>query len=322
MRVLVTGATGFIGGRIVAQLRARNDEVLALVRSPAKACALEELGVTIVPGDITDRKSVSHAVRDVDAVFHAAAWYKLGIPDVEMAEAVNVGGARHVLECAVEARVARIVYTSTLAVFSDTRGETVDETYRFIGRHQSQYDRTKAIAFHELAEPMMRAGAPLTVVLPGVAYGPGDSSPVGKAFERYARGKLRTIPSRTAYCWGHVDDMAAAHLAALDHGEPGQSYIVAGPPHRLDEAFAIAERITGIRAPLRIPAALLRVAASCLQPISALVSLPPALHPETLRVLAGVTYLGDSSKARECWGFAPRSLEDGLRTVLRGKRTA
>jgi nucleoside-diphosphate-sugar epimerase len=139
---------------------------------------------------------------------------------------------------------------------------------------------------------------------------------VGVAFARYLRGELRAIPSRTTYCWGHVDDIAAVHLAAMERGAQGATYIVAGPARRLDEVFAEAARITGIRAPRRVPAVLLRLAAACMRPVGALVALPPQLHPESLRVLSGVTYLGDDRKAREQLGFHPRPLAEGLRDAL------
>lgn len=316
MRYLVTGATGFIGGRIVEQLRARNDDVVALVRSPRKATRLADLGVSILPGDITERSSVARAVEGVDGVFHVAAWYKIGAPQVRTAEAVNVEGSRNVLESALEAGVKRIVHTSTVAVFSDTHGRLVDESYRFTGRHLTLYDRTKAAAHNDVAEPLMKAGAPLVIVLPGVVYGPGDRSALGASFQKYLRGELHVIPTRTAYCWSHVDDAACVQIAAMDRGQPGHSYIVAGPAHDLTEAFALAEQITGIPAPRRVPAGLFRIAALCMRPISSLFRLPQVLHPESLLALSGRTYLGDDRKAREQLGFNPRPLENGLRETM------
>jgi nucleoside-diphosphate-sugar epimerase len=159
-----------------------------------------------------------------------------------------------------ELAVTKGVYTSTLAVNSDTKGRLVDESYRYEGSHLSEYDRTKWEAHRQIAEPMIAAGLPLVIVLPGAVYGPGDHSAVGQAFEQYLKGKLPMIPKQTALCWAHVDDIAQAHILAMEKGRIGDSYIIAGPPHTLEEAFSLAERITTIPAPrLRISPALMHV---------------------------------------------------------------
>ncbi len=117
--------------------------------------------------------------------------------------------------------------------------------------------------------------------------------------------KLRALPKRTAYCWAHVDDTARGHLLAMEKGSVGQTYMLAGWPHTLIDAFDLADRITGIPAPrFHASPGLLRAMAA----IS---------RSERLRVAAGVTYLGSNAKARRELGFAPRPLEEGLRETLR-----
>src|SRR5688572_25446857 len=230
MRYFLTGATGFIGGRIARQLREAGPDVAALVRSPDKAEGLRALGVSLHTGDVTDRRSLRPAMEGADGVFHAAAWYVLGRPDRHEAERVNVGGTFNVLDVMRELRIPRGVYTSTLAVFSDTRGRLVDESYRFDGKHLTEYDRTKWLAHYHVALPMIeRHNLPLVIVQPGVVYGPGDHSRVRDTFVQYLRGRLRVLPKRTAYCWSHVDDTARGHILAMEKGKPGEAYILAGP---------------------------------------------------------------------------------------------
>src|SRR5262245_58314674 len=168
MKYFLTGATGFIGGRIARQLRAAGHEVVALVRDPAKAAELGALGVTLGRGDVTERASMADGLRDCDGAFHVAAWYKFGARDHSEAWRVNVEGTRNVLELMRDLHIPKGVYTSTLAVFSDTRGRRVDESYRFRGRHLTEYDRTKAAAHYEVALPMIERGLPLVIVQPGV----------------------------------------------------------------------------------------------------------------------------------------------------------
>src|SRR5512138_2972529 len=148
MKYFITGATGFLGGVLARQLREAGHEVNASIRDPGKANELQSLGVTLFKGDVTDKESMRAAMQGVDGVYHVAGWYKIGARDKRDGERVNVQGTRNVLELMKELRIPKGVYTSTLAINSDTHGQKVDENYRFIGRHLSEYDRTKAAA-HE-----------------------------------------------------------------------------------------------------------------------------------------------------------------------------
>jgi len=300
----VTGATGFIGGRVTRQLVEAGHEVVAIARNPENARGLASIGVDVRRGDITSKDSLREPMAGADGVFHIAGWYKIGSKDPAEGERINVVGTRNVLTTMKELGIPKGVYTSTLAVFSDTHGKVVDETYQHEGPWLTEYDRTKAVAQHAIAEPMMSSGLPLVIVQPGVNYGAGDTSEIRPTFVRYLGGKLRALPKRTAYCWAHVDDTASAHLLAMEKGRPGETYIVAGPPHTLIEAFAIAERITGIPAPrFHASPGLLRAIAA-------------VSRSERLRDVAGVTYLGSNAKARRELGFDPRPLEVGLRETL------
>src|SRR5437867_4421258 len=119
MRVFLTGGTGFIGGRVARKLRERGDEVVALVRSPAKAGRLSELGCTLVEGDLSSEDAIAAGLEGCDAAFHAAAVYKVGIPKSahEAMREANVRGTERVLDAATAAGVGRIVYVSTVGVF-------------------------------------------------------------------------------------------------------------------------------------------------------------------------------------------------------------
>ncbi len=158
MRYFVTGATGFVGGQVARQLIAAGHGVVAPVRTPAKAQDLAALGVDVRQGDVTEKESMREAMRGVDGVFHIAGWYKLGVKDKSEGERINIQGTRNVLELMRELEIPKGVYTSTLAVFSDTHGRMVDETYRYDGPHLSEYDRTKWVAHYEVADPMIAAG--------------------------------------------------------------------------------------------------------------------------------------------------------------------
>jgi nucleoside-diphosphate-sugar epimerase len=318
MKYFVTGATGFIGGVVARQLRESGHEVVALVRELGRASDLANLGVTLARGDITDRESLREPMAGTDGVFHIAGWYRLGVlgPERQQGYAINVQGTRNVLEMMRELAIPRGVYTSTLAINSDTRGRLVDETYRYDGPHLTEYDRTKWLAHWAVAEPMVREGLPLVTVMPDVVYGPGDPSNIGGTLRDYLRRRFPFVPAAT-YCWSHVEDTAQAHLLAMARGRVGESYIVAGPVHTLAAALDIAEAITAIPAsPIRLPAALMKAAAALSSLAEKLIPLPETYRSETLRAAAGVTYIGDNRKARSELGFDPRPLRDGLESTL------
>lgn len=320
MKFLVSGGTGFLGSHLIRQLREAGHEVTTLVRGrstmPAVA-RLVTLGCKLAAGNVTNRALLQKAMTGVDGVFHVAGWYKLGARDDKEAVETNVEGTRNVLETMRELAVPRGVFTSTLAVNSDTRGQVVDETYRYRGKHLTIYDRTKWQAHYEVALPLIEQGLPLTIVMPGVIYGPGDQSLIRDTFIRFLQRKLAAIPRRTAYCWSHVDDIAAGHIAAMLQGQPGESYMLAGPGHTIEHALNLASEITGIALPRRRVAPwMMKTAAAVTSLLKPLIPLPKDLDPEVLRASGGATYLGNDAKARSQLEFAPRPLEVGLRETL------
>lgn len=317
MRYFVTGATGFVGGRVVRQLRAAGHDVVTVARTPAKAQGLRDLGVEIHQGDVTNKDSMRDHMRGVDGVYHIAGWYKIGTADKDAGYATNVEGTRNVLELMRDLAIPKGVYTSTIAVFSDTGGRLVNETYRYDGPHLSVYDQTKWLAHYEVAEPLIAQGLPLVILQPGVIYGPGDTSSMRTTFIQYLQRTLPLVPKQTTFCWSHVDDIATAHLQGMAHGTAGESYIVAGPAHTLIDALTLAESITGVAAPrLRVAPAVVKGLAAAMSVVEKAVAVPEDYTSEYLCVSAGTTYIADNSKARKAWGYAPRSLATGLRETL------
>lgn len=315
MKYFVTGATGFVGGKMVRLLRGKNHEVNAIVRNPDKANDLTNLGINLVKGDVTDKESMREAMRGCDGVFHIAGWYKIGVRDKTPGEKINIDGTRNVLELMKELNIRKGVYTSTLAINSDTHGQLRDESFQFSGKHLSEYDRTKAEA-HHIAREFIQQGLPLVIVMPGLIYGPGDTSMSGDSIRDYLRKKLPMLPKITAYSWAHVEDIVMAHWLAMEAGIPGATYIICGPPHTLQEAYGIAEKITGIKSPMFVSPFVLSISAGIASVIEKIIPLPELYAAETLRVTAGHTYLGDNTKAKRELGYAPRALEPGFKETL------
>jgi nucleoside-diphosphate-sugar epimerase len=315
-RYFVTGATGFLGSELTKQLISRGHRVVALLRDPARAGILRPLGVELHQGDITDRDSLRTPMGGVDGIYHCAAWYKVGVPGQD-AERTNVEGTRNVLEVMRDLGIPKGVYTSSVAVFSDTKGAMPDERYRYDGPHLSEYDRTKWRAHYEVALPMMAQGLPLVIVQPGVIYGPGDTSGLHTALVDLLRKRLPLTPRRTAFCWAHVEDTARGHILAMERGAPGETYIITGPRHTFEEAFDLIATLAGVPRPLLHPGPwTMKAVAALMGLVQRAVDLPPVLTPEALRVSAGVTYLGSNEKAVRDLGFTARPLREGMDQTL------
>ena len=178
MKVFVTGGTGFIGEHVVRRLLERGDEVICLARNRDKGRRLESLGAEVAEGDLSDATAIKAGMEGADAVIHGAAVYEVGIPKSEhtaMYEA-NVLGTETVLRAALEQKVPRVVYISTVGAFGDTHGEVVDETYEHPGKSfTSYYEETKYQA-HQVAKRLIAdEGLPCVIVQPGVSTAPATT---------------------------------------------------------------------------------------------------------------------------------------------------
>jgi len=314
VKYFVTGATGFVGNVLAKQLRAAGHEVHASVRNPEKANDLAALGVKLFKGDVTDKESMRSAMQGVDGVYHVAGWYKIGVKDKSDGERVNIQGTRNVLELMQELKIPKGVYTSSLVVNSDTKGEMKDESYHFTGQHLSEYDRTKAVA-HEVAKEFIANGLPLVIVIPGLIYGPGDTSELRTNILDFLNQKLPGLPTHTTFCWAHVDDIIQGHILAMEKGRIGESYIIAGEPYKMTDAFQLASQITGKRAPGVVSHKVMKALSVIVKPFDNF--LPPTYTSEGLREIAGPTYLGDNSKAKRELGYNPRPFREGWGKTLR-----
>lgn len=318
MKYFVTGATGFVGGRVVRQLLEAGHDVVILARDPVKASEQFGPSVSIHQGDITEKESLRKPMEGVDGVFHIAGWYKIGVRDKSQGQRINVEGTRNVLEVMQELGIPKGVYTSSVVVYSNTHGQLVDETYRFDGHtFLNEYERTKWVAHYQVAESMIEAGLPLVIVQPGPVYGPGDTSILHSVLAQYLQRKLPLLPAVTAYSYVHIDDVARGHILAMEKGRPGECYNLTGDTYTLVEALRIAEKITGVPTPrLQVSPAVLKTLSVTMRVVERLLPVPDQYTAESLRTIAGVTYLGDYSKASRELGYQPRAFEAGMAETL------
>ena len=320
MKAFVTGGTGFIGGHVVRKLRERGDDVVALVRSPEKARDLEAQGVELVQGDLsTPKDTLRAAMEGCDAAIHIAAVYEVGIPkkDRPAMHEANVGGTQRVLDAAIDAGVARIVYVSTVAVFGNTHGEVVDESYERNGDDfLSYYDETKTLS-HKLAKERIAAGAPIVIVQPGGVYGPNDHSQLGNFIDQTRTGKLKMMMyPEVGITFVHVEDVAEGILLAHDKGEIGESYVLGGERGTMGDLVKLTAELSGRKPPrLTLPPVVIKASAPLGPVMGPLMGFPPNFR-ELVKTSDGVTWWASDDKARRELGYSPRDLRTGLEQTL------
>ena len=215
MKVLVTGATGFLGEYIVERLRARGDDVRGFCRKPSTSLA--KLGVETALGDITDRQTVMNACRGMDAVIHTAAIAGIWGP-WELFYNTNVLGTRYVLEGCREHGVPRLVYTSSPSVtFDGTPQRGVDESVPYPTRWLAHYPQTKAIAEQEVLAAHSPGKLHTCSLRPHLIWGPRDRHLIPRLLDRARRDKLKRVgDGLNMVDIIFVENAAAAHLLALD----------------------------------------------------------------------------------------------------------
>jgi nucleoside-diphosphate-sugar epimerase len=279
MRVLITGATGFLGEHLTRRLLADQDSARILARDPNAAQRLVEAGAELAPGAITDRAALRRALEGVTRVYHLAG--KLFIPGTPASgyHATHVEGTRLLLECCEEAgTIERLVHCSTTGVLGVTGNQPADETAPY--QPTNAYEATKMEA-ERLVRARIAAGFPAVIVRPGLVYGPGDLHLLG-FFRAIERGLFR--PIGRAPVWVHpiyIEDMTEALTrCGRDTQASGEIFHIAGrEPATLETLAATIAASLGVTLPRgHIPLA----AASA-------VALAGDLLPPSLRRLAPLT---------------------------------
>jgi dihydroflavonol-4-reductase len=256
MRVLVTGATGFVGAAVARALVHSGTQVRVLVRAGSERRNLKNLAVEIAEGDLTDRASLDRAMADCTAVYHVAADYRLGAREPAQLYRNNVDGTRNIVDAARHAHVERMVYTSSVATIGlPPNGAPGDEeTPVALADMIGHYKRSKYLA-EELVRDAARLGFPVVIVNPSTPIGPGDvkPTPTGQLVLDAACGRTPAYVD-TGLNIVHVDDVAAGHLLAFQRGRTGERYILGGEDMTLRAILEQIAQLVGRKPPrIRLP---------------------------------------------------------------------
>jgi nucleoside-diphosphate-sugar epimerase len=312
VRVALTGATGYTGGRVLEALAARGDQLSILVRPSADHGRLNETARRVA-GDLAQTEALARLVEGCDAVVHVAAVYRTAGHSDAYYRDVNVGGTERLLEAAARAGVSRFVHTSTVGVHGHVAHPPADEASPLAPG--DVYQRTKAEAEQIALRFGRERGLPVVVVRPGAIYGPGERRLL-KLFRAIARGRYAIVGSgRPFYHPVYIDDLVAGFLLALDQtGVSGEAFILAGPRYlSQSELAALIARSTGGRVlPVRIPAAPLRWAGALCEALCVPLGIEPPLHRRRVEFWTKSRAFS-IEKARTMLGYAPRvDVEEGV----------
>lgn len=311
--VLLTGATGFLGGALVRRLLCSGNRVKVLVRSPSKGRTLAEQGAEVVLGSITDIAALRGAVRDSDVIYHLAG--RLFVPGIPATvyRTTHVDGTRLLLACCTESSgLKRLIHCSTTGVLGVTGEQPAAEDAPI--RPTNVYEETKAEA--ELAvREHCREGLPAVIARPGLVYGPGDLHLL-QFFKAVLHRRFRPIGRETV--WLHpiyIDDLTEALIRCGAREEAiGECFHLAG---REPASLATLAEEIALAAGIRVPAGHIPMRAA--QAMAALGDrLPPTLRqsaPLTSSRLEFLTHsrVYDVGKAQRLLDFAaPTDLRSGV----------
>jgi farnesol dehydrogenase len=318
MKILLTGGTGFLGRRIVAELFPRHQLRLLVRRGSSRERFPAD--VEFAEGDVTDGPSLTRAVAGCDAVIHAAALVKILAPRHEF-DRINVRGLEKVMAAAEDAGcVERLLYVSSFIALGPTDGRVLDESAEPRDRDWiNDYERTKTLS-DRAARKAIGNGAPLSVVYPGVIYGPGEMTE-GNIVVRHildlVHGRLPGLIGSPARRWNyvHVDDVARGVALALEHPQTGR-YILGGENITLAEFYRLVGEATGAKIPtLRFPDLVAKAAGAAQKAWAGLRGTTPQLTPDLVEIYKH-DWAYDSTKAETELGYKARPFAEGLASTV------
>lgn len=310
-RVLVTGATGFLGTNIVHALLERGyGDIVAFGLPGTASTYIDKPGVSITHGDVTRKEEVRAVMKDVDVVLHIAGDTSFWKHRFRRQREVNVDGTRNVMAAALDAGVRKVIHTSTVDALGFNPVSLADETWdRFTyAGYGYNYAETKRDGEAIVMDHAAR-GLDVSVINPGSMIGPCDHTlQFGRLFMDIRDKKVPGIPPGGAP-WAHVVEVAKAHVAAIERAKPGERYICGGVNASYRDVFAAIAASMGVDPPAWVMPRWFVVFYGYLAELgAAFTGKPPGLNPGQARYMSAFPRY-DSSKAARELGFTSLALE-------------
>ena len=315
MKTLITGASGFVGNAVMRKCLERGEDVRVMVRAGSDRRLINEYPVEIVEGDLTKRESLDSALNNCRHLYHVAADYRLWSRYPEELYQSNVEGTRNIMLAALEQSLERIVYTSSVATLglNADASPANENTPVSLDDMVGDYKRSKYLAEREVDKLVTEQGLPAVIVNPSTPVGPGDikPTPTGQMILDAITGKMPAYVD-TGLNIVHVDDVAEGHLAAMDKGKAGESYILGAADMTLQEILVyIADLIDQKPPAIKLPHELILPIAWVMERVASVTHQPPRVTVSGVQLAKKKMYFSHS-KAATVLGYSPRSAQLAL----------
>ncbi len=319
MKILITGATGFIGNRLALRLAEQGHQVHALVRSSNEALQ-QHPNIKCFQGDITNTKSIETAIEGCEQVYHLAALANNWAKDPNTFFVVNVDGAKNIFDAALQHGVQKVVFTSTADTLGpQTSDQLLDETSTF--NQASTYYGQSKIKAEQAVKPYIEKGLNITIVNPTRVFGPGalnKSNAMTLIIQKYVKGKWKFIPGTglSVGNYAYVEDIVTGHLQAMEKGRAGERYALGGENITFSNLFTLMGKVSEQQYRLyKLPMWLMLSAATLMHWYASIFKRPPLITPPWVKKYdehRGV----DLSKAQQELGYTVTPLHEALRITI------
>ena len=320
MKILITGAGGYVGNRLAHTLANRNNKVHALVRSATASAILQHPNITVFKGDLLDKASLSVAIKGCEQVYHTASLVKMWVKDPALLHEQNVTGTNNVLEAALREGVQKLVYTSTCGVWGSSSGHLLTEKDALSSSFETDYDLSKQLAEKSVTEYHLK-GMPAVIVNLSRVFGPGQyrySSGINRFIHQLIRNKICPLPwhLETKGNYAFMEDVVEGHILAMKKGLDGERYILGGENVSYKRFADTVARLSGRKnITLRVPASLLKVWSWTELARGKFTNHQPVIIPNIARRLQSDKAF-DCSKAIEKLGYRVTPFEKAMRITI------
>jgi len=289
--IFLTGATGFIGRRLVEELIKQEEEVHILCRPTSDISGLDDPHITTFSGDVANIESISNAMQGCDRVYHLAALAKNWAPNPDIFDRINVTGTNNILSIAEKLSVEKVVITSTSMTLKSSEEDPVKESDGRAEHILTNYARSKARS-EDSAMQFCERGLKVVFVNPTRVFGPGlmtEGNSATLMIQLYMQGKWRYVlgDGNAIGNYGFVDDIVAGHIQAMQHGRSGELYTLGGENLSFNKFFEILAELSEVKHHLfHIPLSLIQLVSNLEITRAKLFRGYPLITPEWVEVFS------------------------------------
>lgn len=322
MKILITGATGFIGKNLALYLASQNHIIHALYRSEKKVEDLKHENIKLFKGDILDNKSIDIAMKDCEQVYHIAAFTDVWTKNKSQIYDLNVKATENILKLAQKHNIKKIVFTSTASVFGFSQNnELINETSQRPSKFFIEYERTKNIAEQKIKE-YVKSGLNIVIVNPTRVFGPGElskSNSVTIIMKRFFEQRWRVIPGNGNRIgnYAFIDDVVKGHVLAMKYGKAGENYLLGGDNISFKDFFNTLRPICNNNKTLfSLPTWLMILIANLMLLNAKLLGIKPIFIPSLVEKFFKHDWTTSLEKSKSEINYKPISFNEGAKKTF------